>query len=72
VLPLSFFEAKVLVEGWRREYKTLRPHGRTNLNTGTISGGQVNFFLSIHKNSIFSTQMEGIDLIAETYDRLYC
>ncbi len=34
----TLFDAKVLVDRWRREYNTLRPHGRTNLNTGTTSG----------------------------------
>jgi hypothetical protein len=33
-------EAKVLVERRRREYNTPRPHSRTNLNTGSISGGR--------------------------------
>lgn len=30
----------MLVGRWLREYNTLRPNGRTNLNTGTVSGGR--------------------------------
>jgi hypothetical protein len=43
----------VLVEGWLREYNTLRPHGRTNLNTGTISGGRSEWVKAINLHGEF-------------------
>ena len=36
----TYFHAKVFADRWLREYNVLRPHGRTNLNTGNVCGGR--------------------------------